>query len=124
MSFVLSGISLGVWSGVTAGIGAAILFPKISFMRAAVIGGGSVTASAAVVGVALLIASMVSKDLWNGTPGAFESFLKNWTWVGFIPLIAVPYFAGVSAVTGIALVALGMIGGALKAVTVGVLPDK
>lgn len=124
MNYVSSGISLGVWSGVTAGVGAAILFPKLSFIRAAVIGGGSITAAATTIGVALLITSTVSKDLWNGNSGSFESFLKNWSWVAIIPLIAIPYFAGISAVTGIALVTLGFAGAILKAATVGVLPDK
>lgn len=117
MNFVATGISLTAWSGTIAGVGAAFLFPKMSFIHAAAIGGGSLIASVVALSGTILIAKSISEDFPD------KRFLMEWAWVAIIPSIAIPYFAGVSTVTGIGLVALGIVGGVLNVATATYLAD-
>ncbi len=117
MNYIVPAVSLTVWSGLSSGIGASLFLPHVSSTRAAIVGGCSVTSAVAAIGLAYFANQDLQK---SGDDEAFKCFLRNWAWVSFVPLIGIPYLAGLSAATGIAIISLGMLGVGLKAATVGI----
>jgi hypothetical protein len=121
--------SLTAWSGLAAGIGSALLAGRkimlltlipsqITFAKGLLIGGSAILVAA----TTFVIGHKIFKDRSNGLEDT-DDYLKYWGWVSFIPLMAVPYLARVSFITGTTLVALGILGLYAKGKTVGILPE-
>jgi hypothetical protein len=123
--YMPAALSLAAWCAVGAGVGALVLSGRviqditfiaqnISFARAACIGAGT-------GGLAFLVL-MIGQDLSHSlTNKSEQDFWKHFSWIAVLPVLAVPYLAGVSVVTGATLVAIVALTTLAKYAAVGII---